>query len=255
MKSLDKALIILNLFLKVKPRLTTSEIAETSGLNKPTVSRIAATLVKYGYLTQQKRRGPYYLGTIYINYYRVLTSNSYLRSIAMPYLEELSLQLDEHISLAYKNGIDDLSSETCECPSLNKKLEVINRHDRLPLNATALGKIILAELDEKELETYFKTKHVKLYTPNTIIDIDTMRNNLVSVKKSNVAYDDEEWGLGVRGVAAGIRDKDGSVIAAIGTAVPSVRLPFNKMSEFADRMRDCANAISKQLGDVPAAKS
>ena len=112
MKSLEKALSILNLFLNVKPGLSTSEISKLSKLNKPTVCRMAATLVKHGYLIQQKKRGNYFLGTIYMSYYRVLTSNLYLRNIIMPHLYQLSLQLDEPISVAYKSGLEDLYPET-----------------------------------------------------------------------------------------------------------------------------------------------
>ena len=176
MKSLDKALNILNLFLNGKPEMSTSEIARLSKLNKPTVCRMGATLVKHGYLIQQKKRGNYSLGTIYLSYYRVLTSNLYLRNIVLPHLNKLSQQINEPTTIAYKSGIEDLYPETSNFPSENK-LEVTKTDDRLPLNATSLGKLFLADLTDKELESYFNSKSMKRCTPNTILDINTIEDS------------------------------------------------------------------------------
>jgi IclR family transcriptional regulator, KDG regulon repressor len=251
MRTLDKALKILNLFVETKPEMTISEISKLSGMNKPTVWRITTTLVKYGYLIQQKKRGKYFLGTIFISFNRVLTSNLYLRNVIIPYLYQLSEQINEPVTLAYRSGLEDLYPETIGF-NVSNKLEVAKTDNRLPLNATSVGKIFLADLTEKELESYFKNKSVKQCTPNTIVDFDIMKKHLMNVKNTEVAFDDEEWGLGIRGVAAGIKDESGKIVAAIGTAIPSVRLTYTKMQEMADIFKNCADVISKNLGFKPS---
>ena len=75
-----------------------------------------------------------------------------------------------------------------------------------------------------------------------------LRTHLIKVRQEGVAFDDEEWGLGIRSVAAGVKDGNGKVIAAIGTAVPSVRLTFSRMNELASIVKNCADEISKELG-------
>lgn len=251
MRTLDKSLKILNLFLETKSELSLSEISILSGINKPTVWRISSTLVKYGYLIQQKKRGKYVLGTIFISFNRVLTSNLHLRSVIMPYLLQLSEQINEPVTLAYRSGLEDLYPETFGVVNSNK-LEVAKTGNRLPLNATSVGKIFLADLSEKELETYFKLKSVKQCTPNTIIDFDIMKKHLIDVKNTGIAYDDEEWGLGIRGVAAGVKGENSEIVAAIGTAVPSVRLTYSKMQDMAHILKNCADEISKYLGFKPS---
>jgi DNA-binding IclR family transcriptional regulator len=62
MKVIFKTFDILNIFLKSEESLTVAEITRLSGLNKSTVNRIASVLVKYGYLRQKEKRGPYSLG-------------------------------------------------------------------------------------------------------------------------------------------------------------------------------------------------
>jgi len=68
MKSLEKTLTILKIFLDNKAEMSLSEISTLSGLNKTTVYKIVSTLVKYDYLRQKEKKGKYSLGTIYLNF-------------------------------------------------------------------------------------------------------------------------------------------------------------------------------------------
>ena len=60
-KSVKKALDILGIF-QSGGEMSVREMAEVSGINRTTVNRLAATLLKQGYLKQTKRRGKYSLG-------------------------------------------------------------------------------------------------------------------------------------------------------------------------------------------------
>ena len=68
--------------------------------------------------------------------------------------------------------------------------------------------------------------------------------------KEGVAYDDEDQFLGIRNVAAGIRNADGKVIAAVGVIGPSVRMTRARMREIAPQVKLCATEISRALGYV-----
>ena len=68
MKSLQKALDILELFLGDEGEISLSDLSKSSGLNKSTVNRIALTLVKRGYLKQENRRGKYSLGIKFLDF-------------------------------------------------------------------------------------------------------------------------------------------------------------------------------------------
>ena len=253
MKSLDRTFTVLNVFLTGKTELSLSEIAQLSNLNKPTAWRICSAAVKYGYLIQQKKRGNYFLGTIYIAFNRVLTSDLYARRIMVPQLRELSEDIGELITVAYNSGLEDLYPESFGIQS--SKLGVINKEHRLPLNATSLGKIFLAELSEKELENYFKNKRIIQHTPKTIVDLEQMKKHLVRIRKTGIAFDDEEWGEGIKSIAAGVRGQNNSIIAAICTEVPSVRMSVSRMNALALKIKECADNISQDLGFLPVADS
>ena len=250
MKSLTKALDILALFLDNQGEMALSEIAKLSGLNKTTVSRIVSTLVKHGYLKQKEKRGKYSLGTIYLSFSGVVKSRLQLRSIAVPYLSKLSQQVHESTIIAYGNGSEEVFTETFHDTSQpNSVLKIVPAEGTgMPLHSTATGKILLAYMSDEELEEYFNNKHLRRYTPNTITNINDMKNHLMIVRQEGIALDDEEFSLGVRGVAAGLRDSEGKIVGSFGVVAPSVRLTRAGMRELAPDVKSCAVEISRELG-------
>ena len=250
MKSLTKALDILDLFLDNQGELALSQIAKLSGLNKTTVSRIVSTLVRHGYLKQKEKRGKYSLGTIYLSFSGVVKGKLQLRSTAIPYLTKLSQQTHESVIIAYGNGSEEIFTETFHDTSRpNNVLTIVPLEGTgMPLHSTATGKILLADMSDEELEEYFKNKHLRHYTPNTIMNINDMRNHLIIVRQEGVAFDDEEFSPGVRGVAAGIRDSEGKIVGSFAVLAPSVRLSRAGMRELVPDVKSYADEISRELG-------
>jgi IclR family transcriptional regulator, KDG regulon repressor len=250
MKSLRKALGILDLFLENQGELALSQIAKLSGLNKTTASRIVLTLVEYGYLKQREKRGKYSLGTIYLGFTGVVKGRLQLRNVAIPYLTKLSQQTHESVIIAYGNGREEVFTETFQDTSQpNNVLRIVPLEGTgMPLHSTATGKILLAYMTDEELEEYFKNKHLRQFTPNTIININDMRNHLMIVRQEGMAFDDEEFSLGVRGVAAGIRDNEGKIVGSFAVVAPLVRLTRVGMRELVPSIKSYAEEISGELG-------
>jgi IclR family transcriptional regulator, acetate operon repressor len=202
-------------------------------------------------LLQKERRGSYSLGLIYINFYKTINNQLYFRNTFMPYLADLSEKVNEQIVIAYANGLNDPFAEVFTDNTLVKKhmLNVTpDSSGKVPLHVSSLGKIILADLNEEEIKGYFENKEFKKTTPNTITDYQVMREHLTRIRQDCIAFDDEEYQSGIRSLAAGIRDGNGKIIAAIGVIAPSVRMTYLKMQELTSVVRDCAMEISRALG-------
>ena len=94
MKSLKKAFEILEVFLNIdyeevrEIRLT--DLAKLSGINIPTVNRIASSLVEMGYLRQNEKRGKYSLGPKFMYFTHVLKRHNSLNEIVKPFLIKLN---------------------------------------------------------------------------------------------------------------------------------------------------------------------
>jgi DNA-binding IclR family transcriptional regulator len=100
MKSLAKTFSILDLYLHGKDELSVTEISNTLGLNKATVSRILSKLVKHGYLRQMGKRGKFSLGPIFLEFSGIVKRQLKLRDVAIPYLYELNRLVKESVIIA-----------------------------------------------------------------------------------------------------------------------------------------------------------
>jgi DNA-binding IclR family transcriptional regulator len=88
-------------------------------------------------------------------------------------------------------------------------------------------------------------------TANTIVDPDAFRQELAAIRNRGYAIADEENEIGVRGLAAPVRDHFGNVVAATSIAGPSQRLTKKALASFAPDVVAAADAISARLGYRP----
>jgi IclR family transcriptional regulator, KDG regulon repressor len=246
MKTLNKAFDILELFLDQPKELSLEELAKLSRLNKTTVCRIALTMVRRGYLKQPKKRGKYSLGTKYLDFSGVLKNGMGIRDVALPFLEELSRELQESVILVLWDGREAILHEIFHARHALKVAP--DEGTRMPLHSTASGKIILAYLKDEELQKIFKGKKLEISTEKTIANIKELKKQLNGIRREGIAFDDEEFSLGVRGVSAELRDSQGAIVGAIGVIGPSVRLTRDKMRETVPVIKNYALKISKALG-------
>jgi DNA-binding IclR family transcriptional regulator len=250
MKSLAKTFDILDLFLKGNYTLSVTEISNNLNLNKTTVSRILSKLGKRRYVRQLEKRGKYVLGTIFLEFSGIVKRQLKLREISLPFLFELNRLVKESVIIAVWDRREDVITETFhEASYTESPLKIVpDEGISIPLFCTCLGKIILADMSEDELDNYFRKNTLVRRTPKTIVDIESLKNQLVSIKKEGIAYDSEEYALGVIGIASGIKDSEGKITGSVGILVPSARQSHAEIMELVPTLKKYAYNISKQLG-------
>jgi len=247
MKALDKVLDVLDVFLKLEAdNLSISELTRLSGLNKATVIRIVADLVKKGYLNQPEKRGKYYLGNKFLNFSRIINQKRKLRQIALPHMHELANAVSDCVILATYEDYDAIISEIVDSEDLLRAAPRLGT--RVPLYCTAVGKIKLASLSALDLGKYLRNHPLVRRTQYTIIDPAKLKKELEIIAEEYVAYEYEEQFSGIGNVASPIRDANGIVIAAVGVLGPTVRISPGKMREIAPEIINCARWISIELG-------
>jgi IclR family transcriptional regulator, KDG regulon repressor len=250
MKSLKKALDILGLLLNNGHEMALGEISRQSGINKSTTSKIASTLVQYGYLKQTEKRGKYSLGTIYFKYTGVIKSKLQLRSIVFPYVEKLSRQTNESVIVAFGPRPESIFIETFHELSrpINTLRVLPDEGSGMPLYCTSLGKLYLASMTDEELNQYLIEKSRPRHTPNTITDLNLLKEHVARIRQEGISFDDEEHSLGVRGIASAVKDGEGKLAGGISILAPSVRLTRARMRKLAPDIQACAIGISREIG-------
>jgi len=121
---------------------------------------------------------------------------------------------------------------------------------RAPLHVTAAGKLFLLEEGFARLRDYAKRTGLAPKTKNTIASPVALERELERIQRQGWATDNEEAELGVRCVAAGIRDDAGHLIAALSISAPADRVK----PQWGQAVKDAADRISSLIGHVPATR-
>ena len=241
-----KIFAVLETFLDHGDELSLEEIARMSGTTKPTARRIALSLVECGYLVQPRKRGKYSLGMKFLDYSGAIKMHNTILTVATPVMIELRQVVNESVTLSIWDG-----TKTALCRSFmsDHPLRVSpDEGSRLVFHASSVGKALLSALPEQEVRQYL-TFPLQRFTPNTIVDMDDLMMQLRKYRRKGIAYDDEEYYPGVRGVASAIINPNGNVVGALGVLGPSMRMTRARWREVGGMVRKRAETIARLLAD------
>jgi IclR family transcriptional regulator, KDG regulon repressor len=246
-KTVKKVLDILEAFERPQIELGIPELVDLSGLNTSTVYRICTELVQRGYLTRGGERGKYRLGQHFIKYYDSMGELTKLKDIALVFMQKLSKEINESVTISVLVGseITDIA-----CVTTSHKLQLLPKlGETLPLHCTSAGKIFLSQMDSESLERIIRIKGLTARTTNTITDLNLLNKELSVIRREGVSLDDEEFELGIRSVAAQVKNQEGTVLSALAVVGPSVRISIQKMRDLIPSIKGCSLEISRALGN------
>ena len=119
---------------------------------------------------------------------------------------------------------------------------------RFSAHGTGVGKVLLAGLDDAEVERRFGVPGaMSALTPHTVVDVARLLEDLADVRATGVAHEHEESTEGVGCVAAPVYDATG-MVAGLSVSVPIGRFPQDREAEFAEHVRAAAARLSVRLG-------
>ena len=221
--------------------LSLTAIARRAGLPLSTTHRLVAEWVAWGGLVRLDD-GRYALGMRLWELGVQAPSARNLRTVALPYLEDLYESTHEHVHLAILDGRDALYIEKL---SGHDAVNVISRvGGRLPLHSTGVGLVLLAHASTEVIGDYLG-QALQRFLPNTVTNPDELRRRLADIRAKGVAYMSEEMTPGSSSIAAPVRDRSGQVVAAV-SVVTRTRADSRATADQAVRV--AAIGISRALG-------
>ena len=214
----SRLLAVLGAFDEGARQLSLTELSRRSGLPLSTTHRLLGELVEWGAL-RRADDGRYVLGRRMWEIGLLAPIQVEVREIASPFLSDVFAATQATVHLAVREGTKALYVERL---SGHRSVPVVSSvGSRLPLRATGVGKVLLAHAPERvQLEAL---ADLTRETPYTIVAPGTLRQQLVQVRERGYARTDEEMSLGACSVAVPVLDDSGSVAAAVGIVVPSLR--------------------------------
>jgi len=241
MKSLHKAVAILDCFSRHEPALPLGEIARRLGLPKPTAHRLLGALRDAGLIAQDGSR--YRLGLKLVALGSIVLADLDLFHLARPHAERLANQSGETAHLCAFDGINVMSIDRQEMQKRRNEQVLIERE---PPHCTGTGKAILAFQPESVIQRILAAG-LERFTEHTIIEPEALRAELSAVRERGYALDREERQYGVRCVGAPIRGADGQVVGAISATGPAERFPATRVPILAEMVTATARAISEAM--------
>lgn len=241
-----KALELLTAFSFNERRLSLSDLAARTGIPRATAFRLLSTLEASGFVS--KVGGEYQLGLKCFVLGNIAAADLDLKEVAQPHLVALRDATRETTHLAILDHWRVVYLERLPSPQpvgfMRSRVGAI-----LPAFCTALGKTLLSDLPESEVSGWAAAQTFPRMTPNTVTSAKRLLKELRAVRVRGYALDEEEHELGVRCVAAPVRNHEGKVVAAISVAGPTERMPRTLVgSDMAMKIVAAAHAISLDLG-------
>jgi DNA-binding IclR family transcriptional regulator len=214
--------------IRVSGGLTLSQLAREVGLARTTVYRIVSTLEYEGLLTTNTPDGKIQLGIELIPLGAAVRTD--VRRELRPYLEDLSLNLDETVDLAILDKDHVLFLDQIE--KLHRLHAVSGIGVEFPLHCTANGKALLSTFPYDEFIRLIPER-LQIFTPNTIQTRERLLRELESVHQEGIAYDGA--------VVYAPTDR----FAAISIPVPTVRFYGNE-EKLASQLLQTCQAINSR---------
>lgn len=237
-----RALSVMSVFDQEHAELSLTGIARRADIPLATAHRLVGELEAWGAL-QRDANGKYVIGLRLWELGSLTPVNRGLRQLAMPLMQELSAgtQLDVH--LAVRDGMDAVAVERLKAP--RSVLIISQANGRLPLHATSVGKVLLAEETESFLHSYCE-RGLTPYTAQTITAQVRLAQELHDVRSRGHAENLGEFTPGNSAVAVPVHDPQGSVIAALGLVTQSASAEPAKLAR---ALLPTAEHIRKSLAE------
>ena len=210
-EALARGLDVIAAFRPNRPVMTLAEVASATSLARPTARRILLTLEELGYVRAAERG--YRLTPRVLDLGVAYVRSMGLWDVARPHLERLAAGTGESCSIAQLDGSDIVYVARVSVPRIVSLAVQIGT--RFPALATSLGKVQLAGLPPDELEAVLAQPTRSGLVARWQPDRAERDAELRDVRARGWALTDEQLTLGIRSVAAPLRDGSGRVIAGI----------------------------------------
>ena len=248
-RSVDKAMVLLELLGAGRSPLTLSELEQRSGLPKSTIHGLLSTMREH-HMVSQQADGRYCLGLRLFELGCAVSASWDVTGVAAPYLAKLSAVTGATAFLAVRSGGEGGALGRA---SGGRSLRIVSQGGcRLPLCCTSQGKLFLAYCSsEAEQARLIRAYPPVPHTPHTITDPEQLAEELRKIRTQGYAVEDGEFRIGLRSVSAPIFGLGGTLQYALGvvglfrrTTAPEFTLAVHLAIEYAAQ-------ISEELGRRP----
>ena len=243
----ERTLIILKHIAASQEGLGIRELAKKLGYSPSVVQKIVQALMTHDFVLQEPDSLAYQLGPAALQVGLSGLSKMEIRKVAKPYLQKLAEKSGETALLGVGTNDGVIYIEKSLSPNAIRMDPPIGAFR--PFNCTAVGKCMLANKSNEEIEKLFNENYFVKSTPSSVIDLKEIKREIETIREKGFALDREEYGEGAMCVGAPIKNFENHVIAAIAIAGPASRM-INNEDKLKEYVLNCAKQISMAFGYI-----
>ncbi|MBD8067806.1 IclR family transcriptional regulator [Bacillus sp. PS06] len=239
-----KAKLILDFLSSSNEPQSLNSISKQTELTNSTALKILDTLLLIGYVHKDSDSKKFSLGQALIKYANKAINQLDIKDIVKPHLEKLNNITSETVHLGIledKNIVYVTKLESKNPVSLYSQVGKI-----IPLYCSAMGKAILAEKSDQEIEQYLDQTTLVQYTATTLTTKEAFFNEIQKIRKHGYAFDNSEHENDVFCVGTSLTLNERNY-GAISVSVPKYRLTAEFRQEIIDAIQKCKLDILADL--------
>ncbi|GJL81294.1 MAG: IclR family transcriptional regulator [marine bacterium B5-7] len=251
--SLIKALNIIEATVHPLSTPTTAELANALGLAKPTAHRVVSTLRDLRFLQREPGSSQLIEGDRLVSLALNVLAAAARRGPRHGILYALAEKTGETANLGVMATGQVVYVDRVETKwPLGLRFEV---GSRVPIHCTALGKMFLSYLPERQRRKYLTTLPLTRYTETTHTDVKTLENDLDQILADGVSFDNCEFMSGVVCLAVPVFGPDSRVIAGVAFSAPEARLTVEDARQHVPALLDAAKKLAVTFDNDPVNKN
>lgn len=242
---IERATRLLDALAGESEPVTLKALAAATDLHPSTAHRILNDLVSARYV-ERVDSGLYQLGMRLLELGSLVRGRLNVREAAIDAMQSLHKLTGQTVNLSIQQGDEIVYVDRAW--SERSGMQVVRAiGGRAPLHLTSTGKLFLSVADARQIRSYATRTGLAGNTRNSITTFDSLDKELALVRRLGYARDNEELEMGVRCIAAGIRDDTGRLVAGLSISAPAERM----QDGWVQQLVETARTISGTLGFEP----
>lgn len=244
--ALERGIAVLRCFDEDRRMLTPTELARLTGIPRPTVTRLATTLVTLGFMKQERGSERFMLGPGVVSLARVFLAGLDVRGVARPHMQALAESAGGSVYLAVRDGLEMVLIEACRPRSsmLAARLDV---GSRAPMANSALGRAYLAALDPAERRALIESLRLARGSDWDALEPGLLRA-IDDCHKLGYCISAGEFHREINSVSVPLIGPQGEVMSLNCGSAAFVFSEEHLRSRVAPQLIDMAKALAREIG-------
>lgn len=225
--------------------MTLTEMANRTDMDRAKARRFLLTLEALGYVRRSGR--DFELTPRVLELGHAFQASNQYRAVIQHYLQDITAEIGESSSLSVLDGIDVVYVVRSAAPHRLMAI-TLSVGTRLPAIYTSMGRVLLAQLADAQLDKLLKEVELQPHTPHSLVDMAALRAEITRVGQRGYSIVDQELDLGLRSVATPVFAGNGDLLGAINISTNAARVPLEVlMDDYLPRLQRMAETVHKTV--------